>query len=191
MTSLEIDGSLVFEFEDGWLAVKWDDSEARVARAAHGRKAVDVAAVRRRALLVEVKDDRAKSLESQYDRNKSVARGKFLEEMALKMRHTIEDLLSEEESDFAAAFVPVWKAERRRLVLWWERGPVPPSGSGTLDARWKAHWAAMTNQLKQQVADLTPRVLVGGRPFLAAPDEGIHVGDVPAGIARRRGRTET
>lgn len=120
-----------------------------------------------------------------------MAKGDFLDDMALKMRHTIEDLLSGEQSGFAAAFVPAWQAERRRLVLWWERGTVPPSGSGTLDARWKAHWAAMTNQLKQRVADLTPRVIVGGRPFLAAPDEGIRVGDVAAGVARRRGRTDT
>lgn len=191
MTSLEIDGSLVFEFDDGWVAVKWDDSPLRTTRSTPGRKAVDMAAVRHRALLVEVKDDRAKSLESYYERRASEASGAFLSAITLKMRHTVEDLLASDESSFKTAFVPAWQAGRRRLVLWWERGPVPPSGSGPRDARWKAYWSTKTNELKSKLADLDARVLVGGRPFVAAPDEGVRVIDVPQGIARRRGRTKT
>lgn len=110
------------------------------------------------------------------------------------MRHSVEDLLAsadEEESEFTKTFALTWGDERRRLILWWERGAVPPSGNGALDARWKAHWSAMTNTLKQRVSDLTPRVLVGGRPFVKRPDPGIAIRDLPSGIARQRGREGT
>jgi len=189
MKRLVVDRSLEFRFAAPWKADIGDGCASQRMRSRAGRKAADIAAAADRALLVEVKDDRAMDAGPRALRRKAVARGSFFEDVADKLRCSVVDLLdSTGESPSWACFSREWLAERRRLVLWWERGRYPPSGPGTPDERWKAYWSAQGNLLKSLLADLTTHVFVAGRPFRTGPDRGISVHDVPAGIARRRRR---
>lgn len=186
MTEIEVDGSLVFRFSAAWATLRWDTPQ----RAA-GRKKADLAATGPTAVLIEAKDDRIKDPASRLGRRNAVQSGDFIAEMALKFRHSAEDICAVEptssEASFCRSFHAVWEQGRRQCVLWWELPPEPPSGEGTRDDRWKAHLSALQNVLKGQLHDLRSRVRIANQRFHPEVVDGMDVADVAVGIAKRRG----
>ena len=187
MTAIAVDRTLIFRFSEDWAARHWD---APTEQRGSPRKKVDVVAAGPFALLVEAKDDRIKDAASLGRRKKAVRTGEFCEDIAIKFRHSTEDICAKAalpgSEPFYRAFVAEWDEGRRQLVLWWELPPSPPSGEGTLDERWKAHLSARQNTLKQRLRDLSPRVRIANQRFHPNVVTGMTVADIADGIGYRR-----
>ena len=186
---IKVDRTLAFSFSDGWTALKWDGCKEQRALSQEHHKVVDIIAAGPFALVVEVKDDRAKTRAKAMERAKEVRSGAFFAEVARKFVHSVEDVVGV-ASDPAArvpfpAFAARWRHERRCLLFWWEVPRTKPLGV-LRDDHLAAFLSPLRHLLRKEVRELSARVEIVNQRFPGTTLEFVTVSDIKDGIVERR-----
>lgn len=158
-----IEGNLTFEFEEGWLAVKYDEwafYRNQFQKICGGSNGVDILAVspgRECTYLIEIKDYRV------FPRKKAID---LADEVASKVRDTLAGLVAarvnandHDEKDFARNSL---KTEKLRVVVHLES----PNQTKKLFQNTVIEPLDVKQKLKKLLKAVDPHPLVGNRAFI-------------------------
>jgi hypothetical protein len=196
VASLSIDG-ISFEFDDAWSVVKWDESRwyldgicklnGELDGRAEGSKAVDAVGVRNDVpYLFEIKDFRGAAIE-----NKARQLEELPLEIGLKVRDTVAGLFGRvaqgKQDDLPLRWVQAALQQDSfiRVVALIAEDAARP---GEPEHKREIRKSERANRLKQRLAWLTPRVLIGDpiRDTDLLPKLGIAAQSEPGGGPARR-----